>query len=107
MRKDPIKLNDISKNPGRPLAIVTPGDLMPLPAPCHDMNHPGTGPLTEGQQQRYEHSFDGVVALAIPKPQSKAEEDELVAKFLSGLKKLFSKENNWTFLQPLTLSMEY
>ena len=27
--------------------------------------------------------------------------------FVEGLKKLLSKENNWTFLQPLTLSLEY
>jgi ferredoxin len=31
----------------------------------------------------------------------------LVKKFLEGLKKLFEKENNWTFLQPLVHSMEY
>ena len=45
--------------------------------------------------------------MSIPKPKSKQEEDELVAKFLSGLQKLFTKENNWTFLQPLVLSMDH
>jgi len=30
-----------------------------------------------------------------------------VRKFLSGLKKLLSKENNWTFLQPLVHSLDY
>jgi Fe-S oxidoreductase len=30
-----------------------------------------------------------------------------VEKFLSGLKKLFEKENNWGFMQPLFLTMEY
>jgi Fe-S oxidoreductase len=30
-----------------------------------------------------------------------------VARFLSGLDKLFAKENSWTFLQPLLLTMEH
>ena len=32
---------------------------------------------------------------------------QLVARFLSGLDKLFDKENNWTFLEPLLLTMEH
>ncbi len=43
----------------------------------------------------------------IPQPKTKQEENALVAKFLSGLEKLFTKENNWTFLQPLLLTMEH
>ncbi|HPD61497.1 MAG TPA: (Fe-S)-binding protein, partial [Thermodesulfobacteriota bacterium] len=31
----------------------------------------------------------------------------MVNKFLDGLHKLLSKESNWTFLMPLTLSLEY
>jgi Fe-S oxidoreductase len=105
--KSRVRISDIGKNPGEPLANITGKDLMPLPYPCNDFNHPGTGKLTEDQRNRFETSFDGTIAVAIPKPQSKAEEDELVGRFLTGLKKLFTKENNWTFLQPLTLSMEY
>ena len=63
--------------------------------------------LTEDQMDKYEVSLDGVVALSLPKPETKAEEEELVRKFLSGLEKLLTKENNWTFLQPLSLSMEH
>lgn len=51
--------------------------------------------------------MDGVSASNLPKPQSPQEEQELVEKFLSGLGKLLSKENNWAFLQPLSLSLEY
>ena len=105
--KSRVRISDIGKNPDRPLITVTGDDLMPLPYPCNDMDHPGTGRLTEEQQNRYENSFDGVVAIAIPKPQNKSEEDELVSRFLTGLRKLFTKEHNWTFLQPLSLSMEY
>jgi Fe-S oxidoreductase len=105
--KTRVRISDIGKNPGEPLANITGKDLMPLPYPCSDFNHPGTGKLTEDQQSRYETGFDGTIAAAIPKPQSKAEEDELCERFLTGLRKLFTPENNWTFLQPLSLSMEY
>jgi Fe-S oxidoreductase len=105
--KDKLKISDISRNADTSLVTITGESLMPLPYPCNDMVHPGTGKLTEDQKKRFEHSLDGVVALAIPKPKSKAEEDMLVGRFLMGLRKLFSKEHNWTFLQPLLLSMEY
>ncbi|MFC2036165.1 (Fe-S)-binding protein [Chloroflexota bacterium] len=107
MKKGSFKLSDISKNPETPLVRVEPKDLMPLPYPCNNLNQAAATELTEEQKEMYESSLDGIVALAIPKPQNKAEEEELVEKFLSGLRKLFSKENNWTFLQPLLLSLEY
>jgi len=106
MKKKNFSLSDISKNPETPLARIESKDLMQLPYPCDKLNHPTTK-LTEEQRTKYESSLDGVIAVAIPKPQSKAEEEELVEKFLDGLKKLLSKENNWTFLQPLMLSLEY
>ena len=105
MRKNnKFKLNDISKNPDKTLANVTAKDLMPLPFPTPEKEP--IGPLKDEWADNYEHSFDDVIAVAIPKPKSKAEEEELVSKFKSGLQKLFTEENNWTFLQPLTLSME-
>ncbi|MBI5488636.1 MAG: (Fe-S)-binding protein, partial [Deltaproteobacteria bacterium] len=54
-----------------------------------------------------EATLDDTLAVGVPKPKSKQEEDELVAAFLRGLDKLFTPENNWTFLHPLTLSMEH
>jgi len=107
MKNRKFRLSDISNNPETPLVRVEPEDLMPLPYPCDNLNHPATTELTEEQKERYESSFDGVVAIGLPKPKNKAEEEELVEKFLDGLRKLFSKENNWTFLQPLMLSLEY
>jgi len=107
MKKRSFRLSDISKNPETQLARVEPKDLMPLPYPCDNMDQKAVKELTEEQRGRYESSLDGIVAVAIPKPQNKAEEEELIEKFLDGLRKLFSKENNWTFLQPLLLSMEY
>lgn len=99
--------NDVSKNPLEPLTIVKPEDLMPLPYPCNTLAHPGTGSLSDQQKGTYECALDGVVAVAIPKPQNPSEEQALVHAFVRGLRKLFTKEDNWTFLQPLKLSMDY
>lgn len=63
-------------------------------------------PLNQDVKTRFETSLDDTVALSIPKPNSKDEEDALVRRFLSGMEKLFSQSDNWTFLQPLMLSVE-
>ncbi len=107
MTRDSFKLSDIGKNPERPLLRPDTSDFMRLPHPCENLDHPAPGELTKEQRDRYENSLDGVVSLAINKPQNKAEEEALVNKFLNGMRKLFSKENNWTFMQPLMLSLEY
>jgi Fe-S oxidoreductase len=80
---------------------------MMLPCPFSEPVKTPITPLTEEQKNTYECSLDGVSGIAIPKPKSKEEEDKLVQSFLSGFRKLLSKEDNWTFLQPLTLSLEY
>jgi len=102
------KIKDISNNPSEQLLNISSKDLMPLPC---EQSESETGlavkSLTDEQREKYESSFDGISAIRLPKPENKEEEDKLVANFLSGLKKLLSKENNWTFLQPLTLSLEY
>src|SRR5208337_2625398 len=55
----------------------------------------------------YECSLDDTCAVSLPQPKTREEEQELVRKFISGLEKLFTRENNWTFLQPLLLTMEH
>lgn len=83
-------------------------DLPTLPGCYSDpANVPEFKKLSDTARENYVSDLDDTIALSIPKPQSKEEEQELVKKFLSGLEKLFSKENNWTFLQPLTMSMEH
>ncbi|MBA7505383.1 hypothetical protein ES706_04050 [subsurface metagenome] len=102
------KIKDISQNPPEQLLTITVEDLMLLPYPCNELdNKPPVKPLTVEQKNRYECSLDGVSAVGIPKPKGKEEEDKLVEAFLNGLRKLLSKENNWTFLQPLILSLDY
>jgi Fe-S oxidoreductase len=82
------------------------GRLVPLPFPYQDWKDEPIPAMSEEQRQRFEAGPDGVSALRIPKPESDEERDKKVAQFLEGLKKLLSRENNWTFLQPLLLSLE-
>jgi len=68
---------------------------------------PAFTPLSAQVKERCECGLDGTCALNLPRPKSREEEEALVKKFLAGVEKLFSKENNWTFLQPLLLTMEH
>ena len=100
-------IKDISL-PSEQMAELDAKELMPLPAPYD--NHEAWGDikeLKETQRQRLEASLDGVTALQLPRPQTKAEEDELVRKFLAGVGRLLSSDDNWTFLGPLRLRLEY
>jgi len=108
MVKEKVRIEDISK-PVEQLVKITLDDLMPLPPPY---DKPGEEPeVTEPNpdwKNKYVTELDGYIAIDLPwKPKTKEEEEELVKKFLSGLQKLLDKENNWTFLQPLMLSLEY
>ena len=102
-----LKISDISI-PSAQLAHVAPEDLYPLPPPYDKLEEqPGFKKLTEEARAKFEATLDDTMVVNVPKPESKEEEEQLVKLFISGLEKLFSKENNWTFLQPLTLSMEH
>lgn len=106
MSKKKIKVADISK-PSEQMVTLDPKDLMPLPYPYTEYDTPPIKTLTDDQRSRYECSLDGVCAVSMLKPESKEEEERRVKAFIEGLKKLLSKENNWTFLQPLMLSLKY
>jgi Fe-S oxidoreductase len=106
--KQKVKLRDMSKEERKPLIHLENQDLMPLPPPLDDpaRDH-GWTPLSVQAQQNYECALDDTCAVSVPKPKSPEEEKALVGKFLTGLEKLFTRENNWTFLQPLILTMEH
>lgn len=103
-----IDLRELSQTGRKPLTHVANEDLMPLPAllnsPAED--RPWT-PLSQAATDKYECGLDDTCVLNLPQPKTLAEERQLVAKFLSGLEKLFTDVNNWTFLQPLVLTMEH
>lgn len=102
--KKPLKPSDISKTSDC-LCRIEPGELAPLLPPYEDFNQNIPMPLKAEKTGNIETSLDNTVAIGIPRPASKEEEEALIKQFLSGLRKLFEKENNWTFLQPLMLSM--
>jgi Fe-S oxidoreductase len=106
MSKKRIRLNDISKNSGQPMADLNSRPTLELPHPLEDFHPEITSGLKPEQEQKYEMSLDGITSCFIPKPQSKEEEAALVQKFLDGLRKLFSAPDNWTFVQPLTITMD-
>lgn len=80
--------------------------LLPLPFPYHDWRDTAIPGLSVEQQGRYEAGPDGISALRIPRPAHDQEREAAVAGFLAGLRKLMSARDNWTFLQPLMLSLE-
>ncbi len=103
-----IKVKDFSNPNLRPLCEISPNDSIKLPPPYDKLDElPGFKKLSEPTLQNYDDSLDGVMAVGVLKPKTPKEEQELVEKFISALIKLFSKENNWTFLQPLILTMEH
>jgi Fe-S oxidoreductase len=106
--KKHLKLKDISKDTTNQLSGINLDELIPLPPPYDKTEElPGVKRLTLEQQQRLVDNLDGFSALALPQPKNKEEEKKYVRQFIAGLKKLLSKKNNWTFLQPLLLSLEY
>jgi ferredoxin len=100
-----VRIQDISKL-GVQLIELNPKAMAPLIEPYDRYDEPPLKQLNDAQKAKLEHSLDGHTALALPIPQNEAEERAYVDKFLIGLQKLFSAENNWTFLQPLLLTLE-
>jgi Fe-S oxidoreductase len=101
-----IELREMSRPDHEPLVQIDNSDLMPLPEPLETPDRRWT-PLSRAARDQYECGLDDTCAVSVPQPKTSEEESALVAKFLSGLEKLFTKENNWTFLQPLLLTMEH
>ncbi len=98
-----IKINDISKNSEK-LTSVAVEDLMPLPG---DFDDKEWAELPEDTKNQFVCILDDVCILPVPKPKTREEEEELVNKFIDGMRKLFTKEDNWTFLPMLETTMEH
>jgi Fe-S oxidoreductase len=104
----PTTPQDASRRGREALIHLENEDLMPLPEPLASPALDHSWPLlSDSCKAAYECGLDNTCAVNIPQPKSREEEEKLVAQFLSGLQKLFSRENNWTFLQPLLLTMEH
>jgi Fe-S oxidoreductase len=108
MRKSDIRLKDMADERNRVLTEVRIEDLIPLPPPYDTIEgQPDWRPLTDEQGATYIHNLDNVVALNLNANGNEAERKRDAERFVSGLGKLLSPENNWTFLGPLLLSLEY
>jgi len=100
-----IRPKDISKDVDQ-LVHLDYKKLPKLPYPYEDWEDPQFEPLPEAKRKLRDTSLDGIVNVSVPVPETEEEKERLVAKFLEGLKKLLTKENNWTFLEPLMLSLD-
>ncbi len=102
-----VSLKDFDK-PGGPLTHVDVADLMPLPPPYDKVeDQPVWGELSEEARAKYFADLDDTIAISWTRPETPEEERELVDKFIAGMRKLLSSEDNWTLLQPLLLSLEH
>ena len=91
--------------PSEQLMDLRSEELMPLPPPCQTPLSALKG-VARDRRAAFETALDGYSAIAMPKPASPEEEQELVRSFLRGLSKLLSQDSNWAFWQPLQLSLD-
>ena len=101
--KQDLQLKDVSTVEGQ-LTTVNIENLPKLP--IEEVPFPWA-PVSDEQREKTCYLLDDVNVLNIPKPQTRAEEEELVNKFLNGMRKLFTTENNWGCRQMLETSMDY
>lgn len=107
MSQNDYTIRDFCKRSGQ-LVELKQSEFLPLPPPYDKLDlQPQFKELTDDQKKRFETDLDGVTAVKFPRPETEEEKRELVEKFLGGLTKLFDPQNNWAFLQPLFLTMEY
>ena len=101
--KEPKKLTDISTVEGQMIEYDL-NDIPDLPLDVEKL------PFKKYSEKELADTcldtLDGVSVLNIPRPKTPAEEEELVNKFLSGLRKLFDKEDNWLFCNMLEADMD-
>lgn len=104
MIKKTVRLRDIAEPRDEPLAIIDEQDLIPLDA-LDEVS--SLGSPQDRWFETYDFSLDGFSDFDLPKPETTDERDEFVQAFISGMRKLFDPQNNWTFLKAFKLSMEY
>lgn len=96
-------IRDLSRQCG-PIGHIDPSAQLPLPPPFD--REPPLKPLADAAREKYV-TLDDTIAVSIPIPRTQEDERRLVRGFLSGVRRLFDENDNWAFLQPLTLSMEH
>ncbi|GEM_PF-6963300 len=92
------KFREFYKPQTEPIEKIRQSDLLRLPIP----EEPEPKPVPREWREQLDLTLDGYSALGLPLKRK----ETLVPKFLEAVKKLFSKSDNWTFLQPLILTTE-
>jgi Fe-S oxidoreductase len=102
-----LKITDFGRQ-SESLTTVPTDKLVPLPPPYDTADAlPPCKALSQDTLAKCDASLDGFLAVGMPKPQTPEEEQQLLDRFLSGLQKLLSSEDNWPFLEQLTLSLDH
>jgi Fe-S oxidoreductase len=102
----PIKVRDIGR-PAPMLSHIDLSALTPLPPPFDEIDPTSLWKdVPPERAEQIDASLDGVSALSLKRPAAAAEAQPLLDGLRSGIAKLLSKDDNWTFLQPLVLTLE-
>lgn len=102
-----IRVEDISR-PNHRLTDLSQNLLVPLPPPYDKVDAlPARKALSDPVLANRDGSLDGFLAVGMPRPKTEREEQQLVERFVAGLNRLLSSEDNWTFLEQLTLSLDH
>ena len=102
-----LKLSDIATQSGQLSEVPAPA-LLPLPAPYDDVaTTPSPKILGRKVLDRIDSSLDGFSALGLSRTRTPEEEQQFVARFVSGIEKLLTEDNNWAFLEQLRLSLDH
>ncbi len=105
MKPSQVGIKHLSMDCGQ-LVELDPKDLPRLPHPYEDWTDKPIATLTDEKRSSMQATLDGVIGVRIPVPETEKQKEELVRRFLSGVEKLLSREDNWTFLEPLLLSLD-
>jgi len=107
MKNNELRFREFFENADSQLVKIEINHLIPLPSPYDKSQVSAWRELDTDQRRRLVCNLDGFIAAGLPVPQNAAEEQKYIDQFVKGLKKLLSRESNWTFLQPLLLSLDF
>ncbi|OYT27063.1 MAG: hypothetical protein B6V02_00610 [Thermoprotei archaeon ex4572_64] len=107
--KDPSKLRpeDLCAPTDQQITRIVESWLMPLPFIKLEEEPKLRPPPEEWRKEMLNLALDGYANFPIPRPKSKEEEQEIVRKFIDGIKKLFTVEDNWTQIKPLLTIIDF
>ena len=101
-----LKIEDIAR-PADRLSEIVQERMVPLPPPYDGFDaSPPRKRLTDKARANCDCSLDGFLAVGMTRPKTEEEEQQLIKRFIAGLDRLLSPDDNWAFLQQLMLSLD-